>query len=445
MSKSKNAEHTAIIEQSISKILWKKNLGNIFIVTLVIVNLLLWLNFPPPYNNKPTFALQSAAEILASTAMILITCGLVLSCKPRFLESYFGGLDQMYQTHKKAAISAMVLIFIHYFIVPDSNKENIGVPIGVIAFAGILLTIVITLMPRIPFVGGYIHLTYNQWKFLHRFVGFFYLAAIVHSLLVDSLIHTSFILFRFLLIIYAIGVSIYLFREFIYERWINYYHYVVLDIHKLNASTIEIVLAAREKKLPFNAGQFLFIDFKQDKTLAEPHPFTISSSPNENNIRLSVKNSGDWTHYLHNNLKPNYEARLNGPFGRFNFRAGGKQQIWIAGGIGITPFMSWIRNFEMHGRFVDFYYSVRAEADVLFWSECIAAAQEFHDFHPSLRITSREGSLTTKYIAEHTEGDLTNWDIYMCGPFIMMESFKRQFRKLGVPARKIHYEEFNFR
>ncbi len=445
MSKSKNAEHTAIIEQSISKILWKKNLGNVVIVTLVIVNLLLWLIFPPPYNNKPTFTLQAAAEILASTAMILITCGLVLSSKPRFLESYFGGLDQMYQSHKKAAISAMVLIFIHYFIVPDSNKANIGVPIGIIAFAGILITIFITLIPRIPFVGGYIHLAYHQWKFLHRFVGFFYLAAIAHSLLVDSLIHTSFILFRFLLIIYGIGVSIYLFKEFVYPRWIRYYHYVVIAVHKLNASTIEIVLEAHEEKLPFTAGQFLYIDFKHDKALAEPHPFTISSSPNENHIRLSIKNSGDWTHYLHNNLKPDYEARLIGPFGRFNFRAGGKQQIWIAGGIGITPFVSWIRDSSMHGHLIDFYYTVRADADLLFWEECVAAAQKYNDFHPSLRITSREGSLTAENIIESTQGELSNRDIFMCGPLRMMESFNRQFRRLGVPARKIHYEEFNFR
>ena len=442
---SKSAERTEIIDKSINKSLWKRHVGNIIIVTVVVFNLLLWLNFPPPNNNKPTFTLQAAAEVLSSSAMILITCGLVLSTRSRFLESYFGGLDQMYQSHKKAALSAMVLIFVHYFIVPNVDKGDIGVPVGVVAFAGILISVILALMPRIPFVGGYIHLAYNQWKFLHRFVGIFYLVAITHSLLVDSLIHTAFILFRYLLIIYAIGVSVYLFKEFIYNRWGNYYHYAVHAVHKLNAATAEIVLRAQEKKLQFTAGQFLFIDFKQDKVLAEPHPFTISSSPNEDDIRLSIKGSGDWTHYLYDNLKPGYETRLNGPFGRFNCRAGGKQQIWIAGGIGITPFLSWMRDFAMRGCQVDFYYTVRAEADVLFWEECLATEQKYPDFHPFLRISSRDGGLTTKSIAERTQGELANKDVYMCGPFAMMESFKKQFRKLGVPAPKIHYEEFNFR
>jgi ferredoxin-NADP reductase len=42
-------------------------------------------------------------------------------------------------------------------------------------------------------------------------------------------------------------------------------------------------------------------------------------------------------------------------------------------------------------------------------------------------------------------GDLAGKDIYMCGPVPMVESFRLAFVSKGVPASKIHYEEFNFR
>jgi len=52
------------------------------------------------------------------------------------------------------------------------------------------------------------------------------------------------------------------------------------------------------------AGQFLYVHFDSDKTLEESHPFTISSAPNEEHVRLSIKSSGDWTQHLHDRLKP---------------------------------------------------------------------------------------------------------------------------------------------
>ena len=66
---------------------------------------------------------------------------------------------------------------------------------------------------------------------------------------------------------------------------------------------------------------------------------------------------------------------MDGCHGRLNYKTGGEQQIWIAGGIGVTPFLSWVRDFDANSEFeIDFFYTVRSEADALFWDEFAAAA-----------------------------------------------------------------------
>ena len=87
----------------------KSNIGNLAIIGIVLLNIVLWLAFPPASQLETPYWLQYSGELLASTAMILISIGLVLAAKPRFLESIFGGLDQMYSTHKSISMLAFLL------------------------------------------------------------------------------------------------------------------------------------------------------------------------------------------------------------------------------------------------------------------------------------------------------------------------------------------------
>jgi predicted ferric reductase len=97
---------------------------------------------------------------------------------------------------------------------------------------------------------------------------------------------------------------------------------------------------------------------------------------------VTIKAVGDYTRELFEQLRPGVPARLAGPFGAFDYRRGGRGQVWIAGGIGITPFLSWIRSLDGDfDREVDLFYTVAHRAEAIHTDEIRAAA----DAHPSLR------------------------------------------------------------
>lgn len=438
-----------------------RQLGNYFIAGLVAFHILLWLAFRPPsagypvvggslppypYKTYPLPALQMFAEMLSSTGILLMACALVLSNKPRALERYFGGLDKMYITHKSVAIIAVILIVIHQMVVPKSGTSGPGLWFGWLAFFCIIVVVLITVGPRVPLLSGLLTgFSYSGWRKIHRFMGVFFMFAVLHMLMVQPMILLSPVLAVWILTVETIGIGAYLYKQFLWKRLRPYREFSLEQVNKLNGSTLELRMKPKSGKLDYHAGQFMFVHFDGDPLFTEPHPFTISSAPAQDHLILSIKASGDWTQHLHVALKPGATAYVDGPYGMFNYKTGGAQQVWIAGGIGVTPFMSWIRDFNSHGeRDIDFFYAVSHPGEALFVDEILMGAAHNPRFTPHITASSQDGRLTMPKIIE-ASGPVTGKDIYLCGPIMMILAFREALRKQGVPASKIHYEEFNFR
>ena len=388
----------------------KKQLGNLVVVGLLLLNVLLWAIFPPPDSVPASYMAQFVGEVLASSAMILMATTIFLATKPRFLEPYFGGLDQMYQTHKQVAMLSFFLLVAHFFVIPDSGELVIGKPLGMLAFVGIIVLVFLTIAPRVPLISRFLSLAYHRWRVSHKLLGLFFILGLIHYLLVDTISKQT-VPGLYMLIVVFIGILAYLYQQFIARRVRPYHDYAVEGVRRLNGTTVEVALKPLGDKVHFNAGQFLFVHFEGDSQLSEPHPFTVSSSPNEQNLRLSIKASGDWTRYLTQQLQAGTKAKVDGCYGMFNYKAGGKEQVWIAGGIGVTPFLSWAR--DLNGQLeveVDFFYGVRGQADALFWHEFEALDNAHKNFRTHLQYSSQHGHLSADKIAEISGGSIANKD-----------------------------------
>ena len=425
----------------------KRHIGTLVILLAVVLTVIVWFVFPPVDDGRPNFQRQYAGEIIGSINIVLMSFALFLSTRPKWAEPYFGGLDKMYVTHRQLATAALLLIFVHVLTVPISlSGWALGNYLAVVAFVGIVAIALVSLAPRVAFLNRLTGGTYEGWKNLKRFIGIFFILGFIHSLTIGDPLD-AFIAINWVQLFFIFGTISYLYTEVFGRFFKKYLPYTVDAVNHPNALTTEVTM--RPKKEPIKrqrAGQFLFVRFPGEKSLDESHPFTISSAPQEEVLRVTIKASGDFTRRLFDRLQPNMEAVVEGAYGMFDYRTGGQKQIWIAGGIGLTPFLSFIRDMDSNlGHDVDFYYTVRHPEEALFVDEIRAAAERNPRLEPHIRYSATEGSLRVEDIVRNTVGDIRNYHIYLCGPLPMIQAFERKFSDLGVPAENIHYEEFNFR
>jgi predicted ferric reductase len=305
--------------------------------------------------------------------------------------------------------------------------------------------VLITLAPRIPFLNRLAGSDYEDWKKLKRWIGIFFILGFFHSLTVDAL--DARIAITWTMIFFIIGTVSYLYTEVFGGIFKKSLPYKVEAVKHPNNSSTEVTLRARKDPIKKQrAGQFLFVRFPSDKDLNESHPFTISSAPAEDVLRLTIKASGNFTRDLFAKLKEGTDAVIEGAYGMFDYKAGGQKQIWIAGGIGLTPFLSFIR--DMNGSLahdVDFYYTVRHPEEALFVDEIKAADERNPRLRAHIRFSATEGSLTIDHILKNADGDIKDYHVYLCGPLPMIQAFEKKFLELRLPQDQIHYEEFNFR
>ena len=420
----------------------KKNVGNLVIIGLVLLNILLWTVFPPINDGRPHFIRAYVGEVIGSTMIILMAAGFFLTTRAKWAEPYFGGLDKMYLSHKRVNTSAFLLIFVHILVVPIATEFRLGNYLAIIAFAGILTIVLLTLSPRIPLLSKLTNASYEQWKKIHRYIGIFYVIGFVHSLFVDGL--SALVAFSYVQAVFIFGLLCYLYTEIFSRFTKKSLPYTVSGVRHLNGSTAEVTLTAKKERLTHQPGQFLFVRFPSDRALDESHPFSISSAPGEADIRLTIKASGDFTRALYQSLRPGMEATLDGAYGLFQHQLGGPKQIWVAGGIGLTPFLSFIRNGGLE-REIDFYYSVRTREEALFLDDIDGAALGNPRFRAFVRFSLESGSLTVDEIVKNAGEDFRDRDVYMCGPLGMLNAYSEKFQALGLAAGQIHFEEFNFR
>ena len=171
--------------------------------------------------------------------------------------------------------------------------------------------------------------------------------------------------------------------------------------------------------------------------------------PGRNLIRLSIKKSGDYTKTNIPLLKKNDKAIIMGPYGRFGHRylSHDKDMLWIAGGIGITPFLSFAKQESMFpaDKKIHLIWVIRNKDDAFHDAELHKESLKNKNFNYVHWFSDEKGRITASDISEMIGGkeELRNRVIFMCGPPAMMYSLCKGFHLDGVSYRNIIFEDFN--
>jgi predicted ferric reductase len=130
----------------------------------------------------------------------------------------------------------------------------------------------------------------------------------------------------------------------------------------------------------------------------------------------------------------------------FDFTVGSRRQVWIAGGIGVVPFLNWLTTLKPKDDFsIDLFYSVPTEADAAYLPELTALSSELTFVRVHDVFTRSEGHLTVDRIMGAIHSPSVDMHVFLCGPPAMVQDLTRDFRKRGVPRDFIHAENYSFR
>ena len=213
-----------------------------------------------------------------------------------------------------------------------------------------------------------------------------------------------------------------------------------------NCKKITLKSTSENKRFPyFKAGQFVTLS-SQVGTSFVTRPYSISSSPKEamkGILEVTVQKAGFFSTYLLEEAKVGDKVVVGEPSGDFYYDTlrDNKNVVAIAGGSGITPFISMIKSLEENSD--DFnltvVYGARTRKDLLIDYKdvksskvklVIVLSEENVEGYEHGFIT---GELLTKYLPE-------TYSVFMCGPNAMYKFVRAEFEKLGVDKYSIRQE-----
>lgn len=412
------------------------------LIILVAIPPIIWLTMMPLAdrfgNSSLTFL--SLGRLTGIIGMTLLSVNIILTTRGRFLDNLFGGLNKVYLNHHLIGSIAFILLLFHPlalavnlpFLLLDLTRPDL-------IFGKAALFLMMVLLG----ITFYLKLSYQKWKWTHKLLGLVLVLAVIHIFWVSSDISQSLLLRLYLLVFNLTALICYTYRSVFPEKLVNRLVYSVEGVNKVGPEILELVLKPLAKPLDFLAGQFVFIKITDPSIPFEEHPFSISSAPTEKNLRLTLKEKGDYTQKL-KNLSHGSDVFIEGPFGKFSSSLySGKEQIWIAGGIGITPFLSMARNLVSleTTKKINLFYSVSQSSEAIYLEELEKIEKIKMNFKFFLHSTQVLGRLSADYIMKQME-TLKNPEIFICGPTLMMKNLRTQFRQKGVYNKNIHSEEF---
>lgn len=427
---------------------------------------LLWLIASLPFPEAPGFIQirNLLVEYSGTLSMAAMSVAMILAMRMPWLNRWLDGLDKSYRLHKWLGITALVTSVTHWLAAqgpkwaaslgllqggrpprPDVeltpvqqfflSQRGAAEAIGEWAFYGAVLLIALALTHRFA---------YKYFVSTHKLIAVAYLALVWHAFIlmdraawfqpvgiVTALLMTGGVISAVLTLLGLIGRK-------------RQAGATIRDIrHFPGMRTTRIEVMMDEGWKGHEAGQFAFVTFDPREG---KHPFTMSSAWDPQTRRLSfvTKALGDYTDDLPEGLKIGGRATVEGPYGRFTFDDGKDRQIWIGGGIGITPFIARMEYLTAtpDGKQIDLIHTtphIEPEVLELLTEDARAAGIKLH-----VLVDGDDGLLT----AERLRRMLPDWksaSVWFCGPARFGQTIRRDLAARGHSARNFHQELFNMR
>lgn len=386
---------------------------------------------------------------------------LVLSARLKWLERGIGQ-DRLLIFHRAMAPLSLLLLIVHLAVKLWLYPASFQVLSGLVVFIGFA---VVGLVSMALFSGpekvslfaalqklvyGKLRLQYHQVKTLHN--GTFLLAVIMFVHVIGSSTASySLVLRLYFILLFAVSTAVYLYHKVLRPRF-RAPVYRVVDVSRPSDQVTNIGFEhVKGRPVGHSPGQFAFYWFLRGVPGKEEHPFTISAGADKagsgKKLSFTAKSLGDFTAALPQ-VQIGDLLKVDGPYGIFSYRFlhEDRPMVWIAGGIGITPFLSMARSLPVEDTAASplLLWNTRRPEDFIYLDELKSAAEVVQLLdNQEAEWNGRRGRITAAFLQEILTDELLSRAVFfICGPPAMMEAVRKGLSELGVKESRMLWERF---
>ncbi|MFC3577479.1 ferric reductase-like transmembrane domain-containing protein [Streptomyces yaanensis] len=399
--------------------------------------------------------LTSLAVLPGTLAYAMMATNLLLATRQPVLERLFGPLDRVYVAHRLIGTIIVGVLGLHLVLIPIASTVDrrtsilddlsMALPLGAAGTLLLVGSIALAMNTKVP---------YDKWQRVHMATGLAFLVLTAHMLSAASLWFSLTGPLGGVLGFFALlGIASLIVR--VVDKARGGVRYAIVETVQRERG-LEVVMQPEGARriAPQRPGQFVFLTATAAGA-RETHPFTLTSAEGDGRISVLIRPSGNWTGAAQTGLSVTDQVRVEGPLGAFTPSAGAdapQHQVWIAGGAGITPFLSVLRTAQRasdadqpsHGK-VELVVAARDACDVPCWEDLSKYARKL----PWLTLTPAFSALggrldegaVDRLAASRPEG--TVW--YLCGPAGLTSMIQHRLKQDSSAHRQVHRELYEWR
>lgn len=390
---------------------------------------------------------------LGMAAYTMLLAGFFLSGRFQVISGR-AGLDGSLGMHRILGFAATALILAHVVVVQAADAGDAG-PAAIVAVVALVFVV---MLARLRSKLG---MRYEYWRLSHG-IGALIVAIAGFAHATGDGYYASATALRVywgLLLMVAIAslLSVHVGRPLGRMRQ----PYKIVDVSLVADRTwrLGIEPADGAEALDFEPGQYAFLSMHGKPFMGTGNPFSFSSAPSQRpRIEFTIKENGDFTRTI-GDLEPGTEVHLDGPYGYLSpARYHGPSVdhdglVLIAGGVGIAPMMSILREGAKAGRTkpVLLLYGASSEADLAYRDELESLSAQldltvrYVLSKPSDSWDGDQGYVDDDYLRQNlTMPDAGNRLYFICGSTGMLDAVLGALERSKIARPElVHAENFS--
>jgi predicted ferric reductase len=409
-------------------------------------------------------AISAAGRLTGLWASDLLLLQVLLMARVPLIERAFGQ-DRLARWHRWTGFTSFWLMVAHVVLITLGYAGSAHASVLgelwdlILSYPGMLLatagTALLIMVVVTSIRAARRRLRYESWHLLHLYAYLGAGLALPHQLWTGTDFAGTTAAQAYWWTLYAMSAGAVVAYRIGVPLWRSWRHRLVVShVVPEGPRLTSVYLAGRRlPELPVRAGQFFQWRFLDGPGWSRSHPYSLSATPHGQLLRITVKDLGDGSSRVAG-LRPGTRALIEGPHGKLTGETyAGGPVVLLACGIGVTPLLSLLGELPYRPGEATLVYRARNEAELAFRAELDwFAAERGVRVVPLLGPRAGRPSWLPGALADHDDADalrrivpdIARSQVYVCGPDAWTEAVRVAARTAGVPAGRLHTEQFSW-